>query len=49
MDFIIGIKFIKIKYGYIIHQYQYLNKILENFEIENIMKYQVWFSFKIRN
>jgi len=27
VDFIIGIKFIKTKYGYIIHQLQYLNKI----------------------
>ena len=33
VDFIIGIKFIKTKYGYIMHQLQYLNKILEKFEI----------------
>ena len=34
VDFIIGIKFIKTKYGYIMHQLQYLNKILEKFKIE---------------
>ena len=44
VDFIIGIKFIKIKDGYIIHQLQFLNKILEKFEID---KYYEISSFNI--
>ncbi len=34
VDFIIGIKFIKNEHGYIMHQLQYLNKILGNFKID---------------
>ena len=37
VDYIIGIKFIKCEDGYFIHQQQYLNEILERF---NIDKYQ---------
>jgi len=34
VDFIIGIKFIKCKDGYIMHQIQYLNDILDRFDID---------------
>jgi len=34
VDFIIGIKFIKCKDGYILHQIQYLEKILKKFNIK---------------
>jgi len=35
VDYIIGIKFIKLKDGYFIHQLQYINKILDRFNIDN--------------